>query len=134
MVDIADYRTNSAMRGPLGQVKMQQFQQYNQYGDYNCSYDELYEAWLVQQVFGEANSRLTRAQWNDRFQENRKLGFCFNAFEIRGKFKRFSAEYAKRMRHEERDRQGRTSETSCASELDGRTLHERVEDWIWYDG
>jgi len=53
---------------------------------------------------------------------------------MRGKFKRFSAEYAKRMRHEERERQGRTSETSCFTEPDSRTLKEKVEDWIWYDG
>ena len=48
MVDIADYRTDPAMKGPLRQVYMQQFQDYHQYGEYNCSYEELYEAWLVQ--------------------------------------------------------------------------------------
>jgi len=112
MVDIADYRTDAKMKGPLSQVKLQQFQQYNQYGEYNCVYPELYETWLIQQVFGEANSRLTRVQWNERFANNKKLGFCFNSFEIRGKFKRFSAEYAKRMKQEERERHGISCETS----------------------
>lgn len=133
MVDIADYRTDSKMKGPLSQVKLQQFQQYNQYGVYNCAYESLYETWLIQQVFGEANSRLTRAQWNDRFEHNKKLGFCFNSFEIRGKFKRFSAEYAKRMKQEERERHGISSETSQSEMLDNRTLKEKIEDWIWYD-
>lgn len=133
MVDIADYRTNSKMHGPLQMMKMQQFQEYNQYGEYNCSYESLYETWLTQQVFGEANSRLTRVQWNERFLHNKKLGFCFNSFEIRGKFKRFSAEYAKRMRQEERERHGITSESSDIPEPDKRTWREKVEDWIWYD-
>jgi hypothetical protein len=47
MIDIADYRTDSRMKGPLKAVPHLHFCKFNQYGDYNCGYSDLYESWLV---------------------------------------------------------------------------------------
>jgi len=61
-------------------------------------YEDLFEEWWIEPIFGNSSSRISRQQFVRSMEKQKKLEFIFSADKIRKKFKSFQIKYDQKMK------------------------------------
>lgn len=55
---------------------------------YRINYEDLYEDWFIDVVFGQASAKLFREQFIKKLSKNQKIGYIFASRDLRRRFKK----------------------------------------------
>ena len=60
---------------------------------YRINYEDLYEDWFIDVVFGHASAKLFRDQFIKKLSKNQKIGYIFASRDLRRRFKKAQMKY-----------------------------------------
>ena len=78
---------NPGLKEAMDSPRLKSFYDFNQF-EYKISYEDLYEDWFIEQVYGNASAKLFKQQFIKKLSKNMKISYIFSSRDLRRRFKK----------------------------------------------